>query len=207
MKKEKLNYFDQFINNTDYILKSTNILIDVTKDYSIDKLIEANEEVHKLEHEADEASHKIIRYLITDFIPPLDREDISLLVNQLDDIEDYIDEVLINFRILNITEIKNEKFKEYDELLEQASKNLIKLFNNLKNFKNRDLIFEEIINISKIEEQADRCFEKNMENLYKEEKNPIEVIKWTTIYNSFENIFDAYEKVIDSIEDIMVKNS
>lgn len=207
MKKEKLNYFDEFINNTDYISKSSKILIDVTKNYSTTKLLESSEEVHKLENKADEAVHKLIRYLITDFLPPIDREDISVIVNQLDDIEDYIDEVLINFKILNITEIKEGQINEYDELLEQASKNLIKLFNNLKNFKNRDLIFEEIINISKIEEQADRCFEKNMEKLYKEEQNPIEVIKWTTIYNSFENIFDAYESVIDSIEDIMVKNS
>lgn len=207
MKKEKLNYFDEFINNTDYISKSSKILIDVTKNYSTTKLLESSEEVHKLENKADEAVHKLIRYLITDFLPPIDREDISVIVNQLDDIEDYIDEVLINFKILNITEIKEGQLNEYDELLEQASKNLIKLFNNLKNFKNKDLIFEEIINISKIEEQADRCFENNMEKLYKEEQNPIEVIKWTTIYNSFENIFDAYESVIDSIEDIMVKNS
>lgn len=207
MKKEKLNYFDEFINNTQYIAESSKILIDVTKNYSSDNLLKASTQVHELENEADNAVHKIRRYLISDFLPPIDREDISLLVHKLDNVEDYIDELLINFRILNITKIKKEELQEYDKLLEQASADLIKLFDNLKNFKNRKLIMDEVINISKIEEKADRCFEKNMEKLYKEEKEAIEVIKWTTIFTSFENIFDAYEGVIDCIEDIIVKNS
>ena len=46
-----------------------------------------------------------------------------------------------------------------------------------------------------------------MKNLYKEEKDPIEIIKWTTIYNCLENSTDACEKLGDSLEDVVMKNS
>lgn len=46
-----------------------------------------------------------------------------------------------------------------------------------------------------------------MERLYTEEKDAIKIIKWTTIYIGFENIFEAYEEVGNCIENIIVKNS
>ena len=46
-----------------------------------------------------------------------------------------------------------------------------------------------------------------MEELYKKSNDAIDIIKWTTIYNGFEYLFDSYENVADLIEDIMVKNS
>ena len=43
--------------------------------------------VRKLEHEADNIVHKMRNYLIKDFLPPIDREDISLIINKLDKLE------------------------------------------------------------------------------------------------------------------------
>ena len=50
-------------------------------------------------------------------------------------------------------------------------------------------------------------FEKAMKKLYKEETNPVEIIKWTTIYNCMENTTDACEKIADCLEDVVMKNS
>ncbi len=49
-------------------------------------------------------------------------------------------------------------------------------------------------------------FEKIMKKLYEEEKSPIEIIKWTTIYNCIENTIDACERVCDELENVIVKN-
>ena len=46
-----------------------------------------------------------------------------------------------------------------------------------------------------------------MKKLYKEETDPVEIIKWTTIYNCMENTTDACEKIADSLEDVVMKNS
>lgn len=207
MKKEKLDYFEEYVNSTNYIVESVKILENTLENYNDEVLKQAIEEVHKLENEADKEFHKMRKYLISDFLPPIDREDIALLCYKLDNVEDYIDEILINFKILNITEIKKEGMKEYTELLSDASNQLKQIFNNLKNLKNASIISEEIIKINYIEEAADRQYEKSMERLYTEEKDAIEIIKWTTIYTGFENIFDACEEVGNCIENIIVKNS
>lgn len=207
MKKEKLDYFEEYVNNINYIVESVKILENTIENYDREVLKKAMEEVHKLENEADKEFHKMRKYLISDFLPPIDREDIALLCYKLDNVEDYIDEILINFKILNITKIKKEELKEYIELLSDASEQLKQIFNNLKNLKNTSIISEEIIKINYIEEAADRQYEKLMEKLYTEEKDAIEIIKWTTIYTCFENIFDACEEVGNCIENIIVKNS
>ena len=97
--KENYNYFDEFISLTDYIVESANTLKDIMENFNIEKLDTDIVEVHKLEHEADNIVHKMRNYLIKDFLPPIDREDISLIINKLDNIEDGIDEVLINVKI------------------------------------------------------------------------------------------------------------
>ena len=116
-KKENYNYFNEFITLTDYIVKSANTLKEIMKNFNLEKLNTNIYEVHRLENEADNIVHKMNRYLIKDFLPPIDREDIALIIHKLDDIEDGIDEVLINVKILDITEIKSEVIELIDILV------------------------------------------------------------------------------------------
>ena len=94
MKKENYNYFNEFITLTDYIVQSANTLKDIMENFNVEKLNVDIHEVHNLENEADKIVHKMRNYLIKDFLPPIDREDIALIINKLDDIEDGIDEIL-----------------------------------------------------------------------------------------------------------------
>lgn len=205
-KKEEYSYFDEFVNNSKYIVSSVEILKETLSNYSQEKLEENIVKVHKLENEADQALHKMRNYLIKDFLPPIDREDIVLIGHRLDDIEDYIDEILINFNILNITEVKEDAI-EFTDLLIECSKAVEDAFENFKNFKKVELVKEKAIAINVLEEKADKLFEKVMKKLYREETNSVEIIKWTTIYNCMENATDACEKIADCLEDIVMKNS
>ena len=108
MIKENYNYFDEFIKLTDYIVQSTEILHGVFESFNIDELEEKITEMHNLENEADKIIHKMRNYLIKDFLPPIDREDIVKIGNKLDDIEDSVDEIMINLKILNIKEVKSD---------------------------------------------------------------------------------------------------
>lgn len=207
MRKEKLNYFDEFTKITDYVDKSTNLFVGLINNYSMKKLEDVNIKIHEYENDSDNVVHEVRKFLVKDFLPPIDREDIGLLLHRLDNIEDCIDEISKNFQILNITAIRKEGISKYLKLLTDASNLLGELFNNLHDFKEKDKIIEETINISKIEEEADRCFEHCTSDLYMNETNPIEIIKWTRIYNGFENLFDTYENIADTIEDIIIKNS
>lgn len=205
-KKEEYNYFDEFTNTSKYIVESAEILKETIADYSEENLNKNISKVHKLENSADQALHKMRAYLIKDFLPPIDREDIVLIGHRLDDIEDCIDEILINFNILNIKTVRDDAL-EFTELLIDCANSVKDALENFRNFKKAEIVKEKSIAINVLEEKADRLYEKAMKRLYKEEINPIEIIKWTTIYNCLENATDACERVGDCLEDVVMKNS
>lgn len=205
-KKEDYSYFNEFITLTDYIVDSANTLKDIMENFNTEKLNTDIHEVHKLENEADKIVHKMRSYLIKDFLPPIDREDIALICNKLDNIEDGIDEILINIKILNITEIKPEVI-ELINILVMCCVAVQNMFMDFNNFKNIELINQNVIQINKLEELGDKSYEKLMTLLYKNEKNPINLIKWTNIYNCLEETIDSCEEIGDCIEDVVMKNS
>ena len=206
MKKEKYNYFNEFIDLTDYIVKSADILKDMIDNYDLEKLDKSIEEIHKLEHSSDRIVHKMREYLIKDFLPPIDREDIATIANKLDDIEDGIDEIAINIRIFNVKKIREDSLDIVDIVIKSA--NAVKgVFEALSNLKDVETIKSKVIVVNRLEEQGDRTYERIMSNLYKEEKDPIELIKWTNLYNCFENTIDSCEQISDCIQDVIMKNS
>ena len=205
-KKDNYNYFEEFIKLTDYIVESANTLKELLENYDLEKLYNDTLEVHKLENQADGIVHRMRGYLIKDFLPPIDREDIALIGHKLDNIEDGIDELLINLKILDIRKIKLEVIELVDILI-VCTGAVKEIFMNFEDLKNVELINEKVINVNNLEEKGDRIFEKIMTELYKNEKDPIELIKWTTIYNCLENTIDSCEEVGDSIQDVVMKNS
>lgn len=205
-KKENYDYFDEFVKTSDFIVESAKMLEATVNNYTKEALEENMQKVHGLENEADKSLHNMRAYLIKDFLPPIDREDIILIGHKLDDIEDKIDEILINFNILDIKQMKDEA-KEFTELIIKSCENVKEVLKDFKNFKKFDLLKEKIILINRLEEQGDKLFEKAMKNLYTNSNDAIEIIKWTTIFNCFEDTQDACEHIADSIEDVIMKNS
>jgi len=205
-KKEKYNYFEEFIKMTEYIEKSSILLKELLNDYNQEKLDKSIEEIHKLEHSSDRVVHKMRENLIKDFLPPIEREDIAVIVNKLDDIEDGIDELAIDFKILNIKHIKEDTIEIIDILVKAASA-VRGIFEKLSDLKHPELIKEKVIVVNKLEEQGDRIYERIISNLYKEEKDPIELIKWINIYKCFEETIDSCEEISDCIQDVIMKNS
>ena len=205
-KKEKYDYFEEFISMTEYIEKSANILKELLSDFNQEKLDKSIEEIHKLEHASDRVVHKMRENLIKDFLPPIEREDIAVIVNKLDSVEDGIDELAIDFKILNIKHIKEDTIEIIDILVKAAS--AVKgIFEKLSDLKHPELIKEKVIVVNKLEEQGDRIYERIISNLYKGEKDPIELIKWINIYKCFEETIDSCEEISDCIQDVIMKNS
>jgi len=205
-KKENYNYFTELITITEYIVKSVDTLKNIIENFNLEKLNTDIHEVHKLENEADKVVHTMRGYLVKDFLPPIDREDIALISHKLDDIEDGIDEVLINIKILNIIEIKQEVIELIDILL-SSCKVVQEIFVAFNNLKNLELVSKKVIDVNHLEEKGDRTYEKLMTSLYQTEKDPINLIKWTSIYNCLEETIDSCEEIADSMQDIVMKNS
>ena len=81
------------------------------------------------------------------------------------------------------------------------------MFCDFKNSRKLDLINKKIIEVNDLEEQGDRAYEKLMTSLYKNEKDAINLVKWTNIYNCLEDAIDFCEQVSDCLEDVILMNS
>ena len=205
-KKDDYNYFKEFILITDYIVKSANTLKEIMENFDKNMLDTDITEIHKLENEADHIVHKMREYLIKDFLPPIDREDIVSIANKLDNIEDGIDEVLINMKKLGISEVNSDVI-ELIYILVKCCEAVREIFLDFNNFKKVELIKEKTINVNNLEEQGDRVYEEIMSKLYRNETNPVELIKWTNIYNCLENTIDFCEVAADFVDEVVMKNS
>ena len=205
-KKEKYSYFEEFIKIAENIEESSNKLKELMNNYNEENLDKSIEEIHKLEHSSDRIVHKMRKFLIKDFLPPIEREDIAVIVNKLDDIEDGIDEIAIDFKIINIEYIKQDTLEIID-ILVKATTAVKGIFEKLSDLKHPELVEEKLVIVNRLEEQGDRVYEKIISNLYKEEKDPIELIKWVNIYKGFEETIDSCEQISDCIQDVIMKNS
>jgi len=205
-KKEEFNYFDAFEKSA----KLAKDLAEELKRYIFNfKDITSEDEmkkIHDIENEGDKNLHELKNYLLKDFLPPIDREDIIDISYKIDDLIDRMDEIVIDINIYNITEIM-ENIKETIELLEKATSEVYDLIVEFKNFKKLKEIKEKVIEVNKIEEQADRLYEKSIKELYKKEKDLICIVKWSNIYETLEDCFDACEHIADCVEDIILKNT
>lgn len=206
LKEARFNYFDSFIKSAEIAVEISTILKSYSEDFQNTVSTAIGEKVHRLENDADKNLHETLAHLAKDFLPPIEREDIVLLANTIDDIIDYLDEIVINFNILNIEHLRDD-FKDFIEIINELSVLLKEALDKFKDKKNYNEVNKYIVNINNIEENGDRVFESAIKNLYVNEKNPIEVIKWNTLYNTLENCCDSYESVANTIGEIILKNT
>jgi uncharacterized protein Yka (UPF0111/DUF47 family) len=63
------------------------------------------------------------------------------------------------------------------------------------------------IDINRLENEADAILRRSVARLFKEEKDPILVIKWKEIYENLENASDRCEDVANIIEGVILEHS
>ena len=206
MKKNKLNYYDEFVKNADFALQSAIILNEYIEHFNSNIADDKEKEVHELENEADKNLHNILNYLIKDFVPPFDREDIIMLTHAIDDLEDDIDEVVINIDIFGIEKVR-ENSKEFTILIKTACEKIKEMLTIFKNPKKYDEVHGCVIEVNELEDKGDKLYQQSIKNLFNTEKNPIEVIKWKNIYNCLENCLDSSERIANCVEEIILKLS
>lgn len=206
-KKNEFNYFDEFAKSAKLAKEAATELKNYVFDFQNTTSESEMRKIHVIENNADKNLHGLKNYLLKDFLPPIDREDILDIAYTIDDLVDGIDEVVIDINIFNITRV-TEDMKTLMQLLEKATGLVYDLVVELKNFKKVEEIKDKVIGVNKIEEQADRLYENTIRELYKNEKDAVEILKWSNIYKTIENsCFDACERIAECIESVLVKNS
>ena len=164
----------------------------------------AAEIMKDFESQCDSKRHTIMHQLNDSFVTPFDREDIFTLAGQLDDISDYMEDIVCKFGLYNIESL-HEDARQYVSLIVQMTAQINELFEALPGAKNEGKVKEAIININNLENQGDILFRDSLARLFREEKDPVEIIKWKDIYELLEDTLDAGEHLADTAEGILAK--
>lgn len=206
MKKQDSFYFDNFIECTHYSLKAAELLMEVIENFDADSIQSRLDEMHRIEHSADTKKHEMLAVLMKAFMTPIDREDILLLSNCLDEVTDKIEDVLVRMYCNNIHVILPLAV-DLSKVVVDSCKEMVKLLEEFRTFKRSKDIHASIVRINTLEEDADRLFIQAMRRLHEEENDPINMIKWREILIYLEKCTDATEHVADVVERVIMTNT
>lgn len=170
---------------------------------NMDKSVQYQEEIKKLEREADELTRSIFAELNKTFITPLDREDIQRIASKTDDIIDYIEGIAGRIKSYHITSAPPYMLEIAKELL-NAIKEVELLISRLKAVKVDKSLIDHCRKISDIEHNIDDLYRTAVGELF-EKNDAITIIKLKDIYEAIESASDRCLDVADVIEDIVLK--
>lgn len=156
-----------------------------------------------LEKRCDEVASKVTKRLNKTYITPFDREDIFSLVKKIDDIGDILMAAAVRTDIFHLTE-KVEGAEKLTAIIVQQIKELSKVIADLKN-KEKDL--NECKAVKDLESEADNIYRTYISKLFKEECNPVTLIKNKEILDILENAADKCQSTANVLISIFIKNS
>lgn len=206
-KKKKFDYFDAFEQQTKVAVKEADLLIDAIEGFSTaENLKDSMMHAHQIEHEGDELNHAIFKSVATDFITPIERGDVIDLAQFLDDIVDYIEDVMQRFYMYDVHFMHKDAL-EFAYLIKKSCVALDTAMEDFRNFKKSKKFKQLIVDVNTYEEEADQLYIEANRSLHTEDReNPMRVLVWSHIFSRMEKCCDACEHAADAMNTILLKN-
>ena len=203
MPKED-RFFGLLRSSANNLYEVSVLLVDLMESYQ--NVSEKVAEIKRLEEVGDHIIHEIMRNLHRTFVTPLDREDIALLGERLDDVVDSIEEAsryMLEYQIQQPTSATRELASiilQASVVLQQAIAKLHFRGSKLKN------ILPDSVEVNRLENEADHVKSKAMAQLFIDDLPAIEVMKWRDIYTMLEEATDRCEDAANVLEGVVLKN-
>ncbi|MFM1893112.1 MAG: hypothetical protein RIQ90_278 [Bacteroidota bacterium] len=204
LPKDKV-FYNLFEEASDNLQAISEKLIQVVHEPDYNKREVLIKEMHDIEHQNDDVTHRIFVELGRNFITPFDREDIHALASALDDIADYIFSAGKKINFYKIDPIQDQGIQKTAEAIGEAVVAVKQAVKELRNLKNTQKIIECVIKINSIENSADNIFDMSIERLFESDVDAKELIKRREIYQVMETATDKCEDAGNVIESIVVK--
>ncbi|HEY7363725.1 MAG TPA: DUF47 family protein [Methylomirabilota bacterium] len=196
----EVRFYDLFEQQAQHIQHAAGLLHDLVHNF-----MDARVKLHaikEVEHQGDQITHEVVRRLNTTFITPLDREDIHALASRLDDVLDYIEaaaERLVVYRIKEPTAASRAMAQVIVDIARATDR-------AVRCLRTMDPGFhEQAVEVNRLENSADNLLRDSLAELFEQQADPIEVIKWKEIYETMEIVTDRCEDVVNVIEGIILK--
>ncbi len=165
-------------------------------------VLDKAEELKEIEHKCDFLTHAVYQRLHRTFVTPIDREDIHSLARSLDDVMDNIDATAGYIRTYRITKVRPGARQLTRIIIASADS----LRQALEHLESRKGVSEHLVEVNRLENEADRIHQQAILELFDEEKDPITLIKWKEILDYLEDTTDRCEDVADLLEGVVLKH-
>jgi uncharacterized protein Yka (UPF0111/DUF47 family) len=158
--------------------------------------------VKDIEHACDKVTHTTLELLHKTFITPLDREDIHMIVINVDKSLDILNSIARKFQIYGVKKVPVNVCR-FADIIVEISTEMKNLFIALEK---KDNINDIVRRMHELENKADTLFYNSVAELFSDGKySPVEIIKYKEIYEHLESIVDSVDFIGKIIRGIAVK--
>lgn len=206
MAKSDKFYFENFTVAAGFCYDAAKYLKDCLTNYDYANIKEMLEKMHNIEHQADIKKHEMSSALAKAFVTPVDREDLALISQNIDDVADNIEEVLQEIYIDRIKTIMPEAI-DFAGHIVACCDSMRNLVAELSSFKKPKKLHDMIIDLNNLEEECDRLYLESTVKIPEFTSDVLEIVFWRSIYKKLESCADACEHVGDCIDTIIMKNT
>jgi hypothetical protein len=196
-------FFDLFAASAQHLVTGANLLAEMLgADRSGRK--DVAKRMAEAEHQADDSTHEIMRRLNQTFVTPFDRDDIYTLASALDDCMDFMEEVT-DLVVLYRIEVLPPRVADQVQVLQRAAELTAEAMPRLRSMD--DSLAEHWVEVNRLENQADKAHRKLLAQLFDDVRDPIELMKLKEVVEKLEDAADAFERVANTVETIVLKES
>jgi predicted phosphate transport protein (TIGR00153 family) len=201
---KETSFFDLFDKHASVIADGTREFVSmVTSGANMEA---KSQRIKELEHDADLITHTCIAALHTTFITPIDRDSIHQLITRLDDIMDFLEAASERITLYEMRDMTPE-IRDLADILARSADAIVEACKHLRDLKNTELILKRCVEINRLENEADAVLRRAVARLFREEKDPITIIKWKEVYENLESAADRCEDVANTIEGVILDHA
>jgi hypothetical protein len=198
------SFFDDFERHAQKTVEGCRALVEMAQGKV--PAAEACPRIKSIESECDTITHHVVERLHKVFITPIDRNDIFRLISKMDDVMDFVEAASQRIALYDVNP-DNKELWDLARVLVAGSERISEAVAGMRNLKHPELILEKCVEINRLENEADVQLRAAIAKLFKEEKDPIQVIKWKEIFELLETATDRCEDVANIIEGVVLENS
>ena len=164
------------------------------------------QKIDTLEQKGEDITRQTNLELSRNFITPFDREDIHALITSIDNVADYLHGAASRMRLYQVDKI-TKSLRKLTEINLEACQNIDVAVRELRDLKKMKNITDAIVRINKLENKSDNVYDKAVLDLFENETDAKNIIKYKEVLSVLENAADKCKSVASVLESISVKHS
>ncbi|TRX22229.1 DUF47 domain-containing protein [Flavobacterium franklandianum] len=162
--------------------------------------------IDELEQKGEDITRLTNLELSRNFITPFDREDIHSLITSIDRVADNLHGASSRMRLYQVAKI-TKSIRKLTEINLEACQNIDSAVKELRDLKKMKKITDACSRINKLEAKSDSVYDKAVADLFENETDVKNIIKYKEVLSVLETATDKCKVVASVLESISVKHS